>query len=613
MKNRLFTMTATVACAALVNANPLGLRSYEQRFTMTFATQEEARAAKVALMPLPDGCELAFSARWDDTTVAHRRTHEVMKRNDIKGTFFENSPRWFKEDEREEHYRILREGGCSFGVHTMTHPFMNLRDANTIFWEYMRSRVLVETGTHSQATTTVMPYTRWNNSADAQTALDIGRAIQATGLIGSPDVFCPYGEAELGLAKNTLAMGFLLRPGDTDPDYDLAQTQLSGYLENPVLKDNPDISMSMHSWHTDDGLVTLDRIFASMAHNPKWWYCNQNEYAAYRYEFRHDQVEKFVQGNTATFVVTRVSPAELGASVPLSLQLTGAAPTALSGIEKTGDFYRLPHAAEFGCPVVFGLADEDGKCTEIPGVTAKLAHAEKGVWTLTLENSGAALENVDVIFRFGPAWEHLTLRGHQNTVADGAVFTAVQEHRREGKGYQWGAPYYVAQIDFVQDGVHKRLYAELQESAEPIVRTACPRDLARAWDATNVADFAKLSVAGAALPAQPEQKVFRDGYRPDVMWIAAGEPGDAWSSFTAYVLDFQTANDATKALLCFSVPKEVWLNGRLLDLKQKEALEVDLQPGVNRVVLVHKRPYDAFFAVLDPATRQNIAEFVQPR
>ncbi|MCQ2397082.1 MAG: hypothetical protein MJ106_05245, partial [Lentisphaeria bacterium] len=582
MRHQFLAIATAAVCVTLANANPLDLRSYEQKFSMTFATSEEAQAAEVTMLPLPEGYELAFSARWDDTNPKHLRTHKVMKDNDIKGTFFELNPIYLTKAELAKYYSVLLDGGCSLGIHSMTHPFMHLRDANTIFWEYMRCRVLVETLSQTQATTTVLPNSRWKNSADDYTARNVGRSIQAAGIIGSPDVFLTRGEKELGLPEGSLAMGFLLTPGDVNPNYDLAQTQLKRSLENPALKDNPEISMSMHSNHTDEGLVSLDRIFASMAHNPKWWYCNQNEYAAYRYEFRHDTVRKSVEGNTATFVVTRVTAFELGASVPLSFSLEGATPTAVDGIEKAGDFYNLSHAADFGCPSVFGLAGKDGTCEMIPNVMAHLTHSDKFAWTLTMNNSGAALENVDVTFRFGPAWEKPTLHCHQDKIAEGeTVFNVTQEGCLDGEQYKCGAPYYAAQIDFVQDGVRKRLYAELQEEAAPIVRSACPRDTARAWEATNVEDCAKLSVAGATLPDKPEQMVFRDSYRPDVMMIAKNDPSPR-QCVTAYVLDFKTLHGETKARLCFSVVNEVWLNGKKLDLNRKDSIETELQPGVNR-------------------------------
>ena len=71
----------------------------------------------------------------------------------------------------------------------------------------------------------------------------------------------------------------------------------------------------MHSWHTPEGLINLDCAYAMVANNPEWWYCNQNEYGAYRYETQNTSIAKKVDGKNAEFTVTRMEPFELGASV----------------------------------------------------------------------------------------------------------------------------------------------------------------------------------------------------------------------------------------------------------------------------------------------------------
>ena len=75
--------------------------------------------------------------------------------------------------------------------------------------------------------------------------------------------------------------------------------------------------MAMHSWHSEEGLKTLDLIFERLARRPDWWYCNQTEYGAYRYEALNCSVRKETQDCAAIFSITRMTPAELGADVPL--------------------------------------------------------------------------------------------------------------------------------------------------------------------------------------------------------------------------------------------------------------------------------------------------------
>ena len=73
----------------------------------------------------------------------------------------------------------------------------------------------------------------------------------------------------------------------------------------------PSVSMAMHSWHTPEGLINLDCAYAMVANNPEWWYCNQNEYGAYRYETQNTSIAKKVDGKNAEFTVTRMEPFEL--------------------------------------------------------------------------------------------------------------------------------------------------------------------------------------------------------------------------------------------------------------------------------------------------------------
>ena len=68
--------------------------------------------------------------------------------------------------------------------------------------------------------------------------------------------------------------------------------------------------MAMHSWHTPEGLINLDCAYAMVANNPEWWYCNQNEYGAYRYETQNTSIAKKVDGKNAEFTVTRMEPFE---------------------------------------------------------------------------------------------------------------------------------------------------------------------------------------------------------------------------------------------------------------------------------------------------------------
>ena len=78
-------------------------------------------------------------------------------------------------------------------------------------------------------------------------------------------------------------------PADGRPIDDAFAT----FLRNKSIKKaNPNISFDMHVWYrTPEAWRNFEAQLDKYGRNPKWWYCNQNEYAAYRYQFLNTKVE----------------------------------------------------------------------------------------------------------------------------------------------------------------------------------------------------------------------------------------------------------------------------------------------------------------------------------
>ena len=88
MKFTALTLAAVFATVSVFAENPLGFREYQQKFTLSFPSEQDAQKAELKAKPLPADYKLAYSSRWDDSTPKHLDTHEVMMRNNIKVTFF---------------------------------------------------------------------------------------------------------------------------------------------------------------------------------------------------------------------------------------------------------------------------------------------------------------------------------------------------------------------------------------------------------------------------------------------------------------------------------------------------------------------------------------------
>ena len=151
----------------------------------------------------------------------------------------------------------------------------------------------------------------------------------------------------------------------------------------------------MHSWHTKEGLVNLDKAYARLANNPEWWYCNQNEYGAYRYEAQNVSVTKKVRGKQAEFTVTRMQPIELGARVPLWFSIEKAKAVGVSGAKLHGNSVELPHDDAQTLPAVFGRTDANGKSREIPFVSLILKHSAPKTWDAVLKTLDDLLINIE--------------------------------------------------------------------------------------------------------------------------------------------------------------------------------------------------------------------------
>ena len=610
MKFTALTLAAVFATVSVFAENPLGFREYQQKFTLSFPSEQDAQKAELKAKPLPADYKLAYSSRWDDSTPKHLDTHEVMMRNNIKGTFFLGDLNWLNGvlNKDPDYIKKLMEGGNSIGLHTLTHPFLTAKNPYEQFREYMRDRIELEVKSQSPVNSQVLPFCNWW-APEPFIPLSIGWAMRATGVISSPDVMYPNRENELGYPAKSFAQSRFVAPGDRNPDLAKFNREMKWALGNEkALAIQPSVSMAMHSWHTPEGLINLDCAYAMVANNPEWWYCNQNEYGAYRYETQNTSIAKKVDGKNAEFTVTRMEPFELGASVPLWFSVNGAKAVSANGAKLVNGSVELPHADGRKLPEVYASVDKNGK-SRIPFVSLVFTHLEEKVWKAELKTlDGKPVEQLAFSFRFPSQWSKEVIRkdlGSQNSVS----VTVAQDAKKNDLYYRYGKPYYALQADFMRDGKRYRLYADIREDEEKNL-PATASAAAQVYICPENPDLSGISMPGA----DPANFNLVAGKLRKVGDVGTGVvhpgmfAGPEWKGKQALmIVEFKPVRKGRLTLVSSPNAKrgeEIWLNGHKFEFDKDRKAEFIPLEGVNRFVIKNSGPLA--FLILNGEKEQNV-------
>ena len=606
------TIAAVFTAVSVLAENPLGFREYRQTFRLSFQSEQDAQKAELKPKPLPADYKLAYSSRWDDYSPNHLKTSEIMSRHHIKGTFFLHGRAWIKEVERgnSDYIRGLLKDGNSIGLHTLTHPLLTAKNSNEQFREYMLNRIEIEVISQTPVNAQVLPFCNWWAPAP-MIPQSIGWAMRAAGVISSPDVMYPARENELGYPAKSFAQSRFVAPGDRNPDLQRLDNDMKKALaDKKALAVQPSISMAMHSWHTDAGLISLDRAYKIISGNPDWWYCNQNEYGAYRYETLNAAIEKKNIGRNAEFTVSRIEPFELGASVPLWFSVEGAVPIcADNGAKLVNGSVELPHAQNRTLPDVYGYAGADGTSRVFPFVRLKFTHPSEKIWKAELKTvDGRSVEQLAFTFRFPSQWSREVIRRDCPGTLSEAVVAVEQKAKKTDLYYRYGKPYYAVQADFICEGKRCRLYADIRENEAvglPLTASAA----ARVWICPEQPDLGKISMpgtdlAGFNLEPGPVAKVsdvgtgvIHPGMRKGLAW--KGKQGLTIVEFKP----LQKGNIKLASRINPSAGEEMWLNGHKLEFKNDQIVFTPRE-GVNRIAVKSASPLT--FLILNDEKEQCV-------
>ncbi len=502
-----FATLTTLAADKPVVKRESPMQTYQQQLQITFRDPEAAKKARITVAPLYNGYTWSVSSRWDDNNAHNLDMRDVLNKHGHKGTFYLNEAKttrpavfdqhnasWdfdFKTDfylDPDYDYgrsrqadtfdftstaRKLLEGGHSIGGHSLTHPRLAYLNRNRIFEEVAGIRTQWEAAADTLLNSYAFSYCNYRNEIESDNVhTDIDRALERAG-------FFHIANHRYDDPLQTDMILSPIMPSDGANIDNFAQ----GALNDPAFTEaHPHLSYSMHVWYrTPEMWRRFEQQLDKYGHNPDWWYCNQNQYAAYRYQFRHATVTSHTVGNKLTLTITRPELLVLNDPTPLTLCLEGISsndvldvtcPTADASIsEKDTDalLINLSHDRLKKLPDKIGLIENPANRSELspkdrdpdfPGLKALLCHQEDHL-LLTVFTSSEPIENVTVTWR-------LPLAFAKGTVVEtiGSVLAGTQTQRTltlepitEDYLYTAGIAYYLAQLDFQFQGRPARLYA----------------------------------------------------------------------------------------------------------------------------------------------------------
>ncbi len=606
---------------AVFAENPMNFREYTQEVTAEFATPDEARRATAEISKMPNGEELAFTSRWDDSNTNNVNMSATLKKSGIKGTFFltSASDRYYKE-----YGSKLLTDGNSVGAHSMHHPILSSRHPAHISSQVMLIRPLLESKLNTTVNCFVLPFCNYSNGIDGRIPGQIRDAVLRAGFFCTPEPWLNINKTyECKNPRQFLATCYF-SANDRNPTEELFFNNLSRAVVNTKKAGNPPlITLGTHAWQKAEGFAVLERCFKKIRKN-NWWFCTVNEYAAYRYEYLHCPVSKGqVFGNKVNFTVRRIAPDELGVAMPLSLHFTlRPVKVTMNGqtvnVDKN-DICKLPHNAAYKMPELIDYVHNPknavpakgiGNSAKFPGLEFAV-HYEKNTRRVLCRLSNLAdaeLKNIRITLRLPLRWETGILTAKLNKLEDEFSRTWRFDPGREnnGDGYQSGNSVILAQCDFEMEGKAYRLYSDTVlagetpktvlgksivsagpfavEKAQPdlLIRLSSPNGKLQHF---GTAGYEKWQFTTPAKDFHDHAAVIgpRDRKTRDAAKIFCGQG----KGLRVSALDFTLPRTEELVLEHNFRASSVYLNGILLNEPQNK-MRITAQQGKNRLLLVER-------------------------
>jgi len=476
--------------------DPAYTEFYEQKIRIRFRDDAAAAAASAAALPLYGGADWAISSRWDDNIYTDLKMRDVLEKHGYRGTFYLNGrdvpyygPTYGLVDPGEAASldRRLLAGGNSIGGHSWSHPYLPYCNRRRIFEETLRVRVEREASSDSPVNSYAFSFTSKRNDLEGLASRDdIVEAVRRSG----------YHHVANGTFRQDhdpgLSVGWLL-PHDGRPIDEAFERLLA---DGEKKRTDPNITFNMHVWYTTpEAWEKFEGQLRKYGRRPGWWYCNQNEYAAYRRQFRYSTLRESRTGATLEIALRRPCLLDLGDAIPLTLGIRGVARADIVSAELDGapvsldaaePRFPLPHAASQRLPSKIGWVDGEGSDADFPDLAAKFMFHD-GTLELSLANRGAApLEGVRLSYRLPLEWSGGVIVRRAGSIPPGASFVdRLPLTRATGEAkLATGSAFFAAQVDFSGGRLHVTAHA-----FDPCTDAAYPRDRFRVAGPIPDAEF----------------------------------------------------------------------------------------------------------------------------
>lgn len=489
---RLRAAIAFWALAASLSAGTLGpqaLESYAQSLRLEFDDPAAAAEARLELAPLYQDSQWAITGRFDDNSLDHLRIRDLLKRHGLRATFYLNeSSAWAADSTHypfpsghKELAKALRLGGNSLGGHTLNHDYVPLLDRQESFYELLGVRVDREVNSQSPLNSFVFPFNIYRNAlegAEAQRA--ITRQLQRSGYIHLADHYYK-------LVQDSPFLDSWLLPCDGQD----IEAELKRVLSSERQRQRaPALCLCMHAWPASWGGTSFPKLrkqLRRLAGRKHWWYANQNELAAYRYQALYSRLTASAEKKLLSATLERPEALDLGDEKPLTLKVHApmapksvffdGQPLSLSPVGKGVWLLELPQRADKGLPQAYeahhnpdnkGKDLINGEQEALRGLVS-LLRVEGETLLLTLANLGKEpITRLRLRLRLPPGFADESQARYLEPPKPGAQRSwtfALTRTAQAGDLDLQGRPYFVAQLDLSYGGLRARLYSDCRGPA----------------------------------------------------------------------------------------------------------------------------------------------------
>ncbi len=577
---------------------------YTQSIAVEYASPEDANAATAKILQFPENKKIAFSTRWDDTNTGHLLTAKMLgERGMFASCFLVGS---FDEKQTKVFKQILDMGGA-MGAHCLTHPHLEMLTPNNIFREVALERVLVETAFDKSSIAFVLPYMTYSSPFDKNVRGYIARSIINAGFRFCPETGMNFFK-RYGVKTNDVYSSCTFGVNDRDPQRDLMQKGIEKALARISKGEEPHITLGIHSWQNAAARKKLGELIDEVK-SDDFWYCNANDYVAYRAHFLKSKILKFaVKGNVAIFELRRISAADVGSDIPISIEFSNSPKSVKVGdklVTPKNGIYNIEHYADKKCPKKIDSIRFDNSKFKPSKKFDGLKFAftfNRDAGKLSLKIGGDSVKRVT---NFRARW---VVPPCYKVPMDGLLFSDstklsanLKPRLKEGsevemEAFATGDMLVMARCDFLFDGEPSRVWL-IVEDKRPNADVPCARD-----NALHLGDFdAKLNDPDFFAKMSKPDAILEPF--ADMQWIKKPV-----TNFREFVVNFngfkvmkKYAEKKMSYLICadFDAPrddkfdlcvssrfvKEACLNGKKID-NLKSRMEVEMAKGKNRVLIV---------------------------